>query len=63
MNTLSYLLGETDGAFTLEGCILCDVVIFALIMLAVYFYFHDDDRDLPFDDIDEEDDTEGGEDK
>lgn len=53
MLTLSYLLGDTDGAFTLLGCIITDVVIFGLGILATYFYFTEEDDDIPFDDEDE----------
>lgn len=53
MLTLSYLLGDTDGAFTLLGCIITDVVMIVLLVLASYFYFTEEDDDIPFDDEDE----------
>ena len=53
MLTLSYLLGDTDGAFTLLGCIVTDVVMIVLLILATYFYFTEEDDDIPFDDEDE----------
>lgn len=53
MLTLSYLLGDTDGAFTLLGCIITDAVIIVLLVLASYFYFTEEDDDIPFDDEDE----------
>lgn len=64
MNTLSYLLGDTGGAFTLLGCIGIDLVFASVFVIAVYFWIYDgsDDR-LPFDDEDEDDDEEGGENK
>lgn len=64
MNTLSYLLGDTGGAFNLLGCIALDLALFFALIIAGYLWIYDgsDDR-LPFDDEDEDDDEEGGENK
>lgn len=53
MNTLSYLLGDTGGAFNLLGCIATDLVFLSVIVIGISLALFADGKDEPFDDEDE----------